>query len=174
MLQVVEDGQRLLPGLPGLGQFAGGVAGVAEVGEDRLLPVAAVADFRAMRERALVAGGGFGEVAQLVLGVPEAVPGVGLPRRSPSFAVQGECLLAERAGLLVVAEEGVAPADVLSALASPPCGRGLVQAEGLPGRGRARRRSGPAGRAARQGSGGRWASPRRSPTRWYSSRARAR
>lgn len=33
MLQVLEDGQRLLPGLPGLGQLAGSVAGVAEVGE---------------------------------------------------------------------------------------------------------------------------------------------
>ena len=34
MLQVLKDGQRLLPGLPGLRQLAGGVAGVAEVGED--------------------------------------------------------------------------------------------------------------------------------------------
>ena len=33
VLQVLEDGQRLLPGLPGLRQFAGSVAGVAKVGE---------------------------------------------------------------------------------------------------------------------------------------------
>jgi hypothetical protein len=33
MLDVFEDGQRLLPGLPGLGQLAGGVTAVAEVGE---------------------------------------------------------------------------------------------------------------------------------------------
>ena len=31
--QLVEDGQRLLPGLPGLRELAGGLAGVAEVGE---------------------------------------------------------------------------------------------------------------------------------------------
>jgi hypothetical protein len=33
MLTVVKDGQRLLPGLPGLRRLAGGAAGVAEVGE---------------------------------------------------------------------------------------------------------------------------------------------
>jgi hypothetical protein len=33
MLHVLEHGQCLLPGLPGLGQLAGGVAGVAKVGE---------------------------------------------------------------------------------------------------------------------------------------------
>ena len=33
MVQVLEDGERLLPGLPGLGRLAGGVAGVAEAGE---------------------------------------------------------------------------------------------------------------------------------------------
>jgi len=31
VLQILEDGQRLLPGLPDLAQLADGVAGVAEV-----------------------------------------------------------------------------------------------------------------------------------------------
>ena len=44
VLQVLEDGERLLPGLPGLRQLAGGVAGVAEVGEG-LRFAAAVAGF---------------------------------------------------------------------------------------------------------------------------------
>jgi hypothetical protein len=71
-LQVVEDGQRLLPGLPGLGQLPGGVAGVAEVSEG-LRFIEAVAGFPVQAERALVAGGGFGEVAQMVLGISQAV-----------------------------------------------------------------------------------------------------
>jgi hypothetical protein len=80
VLQVLEDGQRLLPGLPGLGQLAGGVAGVAEVGQDVRF-IEKVAGFPEEAERALVAGGGFGEVAQMVLGVPQAVPPGGrLPR----------------------------------------------------------------------------------------------
>jgi hypothetical protein len=33
VLQVLEDGERLLPGLLGLGQLAGGVMVVAKVGE---------------------------------------------------------------------------------------------------------------------------------------------
>jgi hypothetical protein len=44
MLYVLEHGQCLLPGLPGLGQLAGGVAGVAEVGEGTCFKPA-IADF---------------------------------------------------------------------------------------------------------------------------------
>ena len=60
VLQVLEDGECLLPGLPGLGQLAGSVAGVAEVGESARV-IGAVAGFPVQAERALVAGGGFGE-----------------------------------------------------------------------------------------------------------------
>jgi hypothetical protein len=89
MLQVLEDGQCLLPGLSGLGQLAGGVAGVAEVGEGaRFLET--VAGFPVKAERALVAGGGFGEVAQVVLGVPQAVPDTSLERAVADFRAQGE------------------------------------------------------------------------------------
>src|SRR5215470_870242 len=109
VLDVLEDGQRLLPGLPGLGQLAGDVAGVAEVGEGIRFEVA-VAGFPGNAEGALVAGGGFGEVAQMVLGVPHAVPGMSLGPAVADFRAQGECLAAERAGLLVVAEPAVAPA----------------------------------------------------------------
>ena len=78
MLEVLEDGERLLPGLPGLRQLAGGAMGVAEVGEGlRLIP--AVAESLAMPMRRSVAGGGFGKVAQMVLGVAQAVPGY-IPR----------------------------------------------------------------------------------------------
>jgi hypothetical protein len=55
VLDVFEDGERLLPVLPGLGQLAGGVAGVAEVGEGFRF-MEAVAGFPVQAERALVAG----------------------------------------------------------------------------------------------------------------------
>ena len=57
VLQVLENDQRLLPGLPGLRQFAGGLAGVAEVGEGGRL-AEAVAGFPVQAERATVAGSG--------------------------------------------------------------------------------------------------------------------
>ena len=112
VLQTLEDGQRLLPGLPGLGQLAGGVAGVAEVGQDVRF-IEKVAGFPEKAERALVAGGGFGEVAQMVLGVPQAVPDMPLEHPVAGFRAQGECLPAERTGLLIVAEEAMTPADVV-------------------------------------------------------------
>src|ERR1700690_2079301 len=77
VLEVFEDGERLPPGLPSLRQGAGSVARVAEVGEGVRF-IEAVAGFPVDAERALVAGGGFGEVAQMVLGVPQAVPHIPL------------------------------------------------------------------------------------------------
>ena len=88
VLQVLEDGQRLLPGLPGLRQLAGSVAGVAEVGEGVRF-VEAVAGFPVQAERALVAGGGFGEVAQMVLGVSQAVPDCSLEPAVAGFRGTG-------------------------------------------------------------------------------------
>src|SRR5215831_13278621 len=96
VLQVVKDGQCLLPGLPGLGRLAGGMAGVAEVDEG-IRFVVAVAGFPVQAEGALVAGGGFGKVAQVVLGIPEAVPGMPLDSAVAGFRAQGDCLPAERA-----------------------------------------------------------------------------
>jgi hypothetical protein len=68
MLNVLEDGQRLLPCLPGLGQLAGGMAGVPKVGEGHCFDPA-VAEFPGDSEGALVAGGGFAEVAEMMFGV---------------------------------------------------------------------------------------------------------
>lgn len=74
VLQVVEDSQRLLPGLAGLGRLARGVVGVADV-DERVRFIVRGAGIAVHTERALVAGGGLGEVAQVVLGVSQAVPG---------------------------------------------------------------------------------------------------
>src|SRR5215831_20317233 len=131
VLQVVKDGQRLLPGLPGLGQLAGSLAGVAEVGE-RFGFKEAVAGFPKQAERALVAGGGFGKVPQVVLGVSDAVPGISLGPAVADFRAQGERLAAEHAGLLVVAEAAVGPADVVERYGlARLVADGLEQAQGL-------------------------------------------
>src|SRR5262245_20668474 len=112
MPQVFEDGQRLLPGLPGLGQLAGVVAGIGNVGE-RFCFLPAVAELAGDAEGALVAGGGFAEVAQVVLGIALAVPGSSLQAAVTDLCVESECLAAQRAGLLVVAEEAMGIADVV-------------------------------------------------------------
>ena len=70
----------------------------------------------------------------MVLGVSQAVPGCSLGPAVAVFRGQGERLAAERAGLLVVAEHAVVPADVVERFG---LGRfvadGLVQAQRLLG-----------------------------------------
>jgi len=100
MVQLVEDLQRLLPRLPGLGWLPGNFAGVAEAGEGFCF-VEAVACFTEEAERVLVAGGGFSETAHAVLGVAQAVPDTSLKSAVAGFPAQGECLTAERTGLRV-------------------------------------------------------------------------
>jgi hypothetical protein len=51
------------------------------------------------------------QAAELVLGVAEAVRGLGLAEAVAGVAVQGEGLLADRPGLLGPAEKDVVPAD---------------------------------------------------------------
>ena len=110
--QVLEDQERLLPDLPGLREMAGRLAGLAEVGEGFRLGEA-VAGFPVQAERALIAGGGVAEVAQMVLRVPQAVPHISVQPVVADFRAQGQCPAAEPAGLFVVAEEAVRPADVV-------------------------------------------------------------
>lgn len=89
MLDVFEDGERLLPGLPRLREITGGITGVTEVGEGvRFNP--AVTEFPGDAERALIAGGGFGKVAQMVLGVAQAVPRMSLTSAVAGFRAEGE------------------------------------------------------------------------------------
>ena len=63
----------------------------------------------------------------MVLGVPHAVPSMPLKPAVAGSRAQGDCLAAEHAGLLIVTEEAVAPADGVE-------GVGLVRlvADGLP------------------------------------------
>ena len=76
VLNVVEDGQGFGPGVAGGSHVAGGVAGVAEVVEDDGGAVA----FFGLGQQAqglLVAAGGLGMLAELVVDVADAVPGAG-------------------------------------------------------------------------------------------------
>jgi hypothetical protein len=75
MMGGVIDGQCLLPGLPGVWQFASGMVRVAGVSED-LCFVAAVAVVPAQTEREFEMGGGPGQVAEVELDVTEGVPDV--------------------------------------------------------------------------------------------------
>jgi hypothetical protein len=110
MLHILEDGKRLLPGLPGLRQLASGMARAAEVGEN-IGFIEAVAEFPEDVERALIGGGCFAKAAEMVLGVAQAVPGISLEMAVADFRAEVESLSAVRASLLIVAMESAIPAD---------------------------------------------------------------
>lgn len=88
MVKVVEDGQGPLPSVAGGVGVAGGVVSVAEVGEGIGL-VVAVAMVPVQGQGVLIAGDGFGVVAEVMVGETEAVPGVGLPETVAELPVLG-------------------------------------------------------------------------------------
>jgi hypothetical protein len=120
--EVVQDGERFLPGGAGLIRLTCGEAGVADVAE-RLGLGPPVADLPVQAEGPLVAGGRFGVVAEVVVGEPEAVPDVGL---QPGVAKLGEQLERLPAGderMAVIADLDVEPADPGSGRGPGPPGR---------------------------------------------------
>ena len=112
MVEVVEDGQGLLPGVAGGLVVAGGVVGVAEVGQDGGFGVE-VAEATKQGDGVLEALGCLVEITALVVDVAEAVPGAGLAVLVAQFLEQVEGVLAVVECVAVVAELGVAPADVV-------------------------------------------------------------
>ncbi len=98
VVEFVEDVLRVSPGVTGCAGVAGGVVGVAEVGEDFGF-VAALAETPDQVEGVLEAGDGLWVVAEVVVGVAETVPGCGLTGWVAEALVQGEGLLAGREGL---------------------------------------------------------------------------
>ena len=72
MLEVGQDHERLFPRGAGLREVPGGMLGVAEVTE-RLGRTPAAAELTVQVKCPPVTGGGLGEVAELLVGVPEAV-----------------------------------------------------------------------------------------------------
>lgn len=103
VVELVEDGKGVLPGVAGRPGIAGGVVDVAEVGKDSRF-VVAVAEVPVQVEGVLVAGDGLVVAAEVVMGVAEAVPCVGLPGAVVELLEQGQGLLAVGEGLRVVAE----------------------------------------------------------------------
>src|ERR1700730_15435100 len=87
MAQVIQDDQSKLPGLLGLRQLAGVVVGVAGGGESRRFGWA-VAEFPGGAERRLVADAGLGKVAEMMLGVAEAVPDVSFENAVTDLSVE--------------------------------------------------------------------------------------
>src|SRR5262245_58716229 len=100
MVELVEDGQGLLPAVASRIAVVVGVVGIAEVGEGVGF-VVAVAKVPVYVEGELVAGDGLGVVAEVVVGVAEVVPDVGLPVAVVELLEQGESLLAVGEGLLM-------------------------------------------------------------------------
>src|SRR5262249_19641594 len=78
VVEVVKNGEGLVPSFACGVVVAGGVVGVAEVGEDVGFCVA-VAKVAVQGEGVAVVGEGVGVVAEVVVGVADAVPGLGLP-----------------------------------------------------------------------------------------------
>src|SRR5215218_2941234 len=76
VVDFVENGQSVLPGVLAGRGIADGVVGVADVGEDGCFAVA-FADVPEQVNGVLEAGDGLGVVAQMVVSVADAVPGVG-------------------------------------------------------------------------------------------------
>jgi hypothetical protein len=119
MPQVLEDAQGDAQRLPRLHRVLRAELDVAQVTQGLSLGVA-VAEFPREADGALVAAGGLGQVAEVLLGEAQAVPGSRLAGTVPEQAEPGHGRPAGVPGLPVVADQGVTPADV-------------VQGRGLPG-----------------------------------------
>ena len=106
---------------------------VAKVGKDigfyvRVLQVASPV------ERTLVAQDGLWVVAEVMVGVADAVPRVGLPAAAANLLLDGKSLLAIGECLPIIAELGVQPADSIERASLPAAvAYSLVQVKCLQG-----------------------------------------
>jgi hypothetical protein len=93
VVELVEDRQGVPPGLAGRGGVAAGVLGVTEVGEDLGL-VVPIADLPEQDDGALIAVRRQPGVAEVVVGVAEAVPRGRLAAAVAEVLMEVECALA--------------------------------------------------------------------------------
>jgi hypothetical protein len=130
---LVEDAQRLRPGPAGRLGVACAVLDVAETGE-AVSFVEPVGEVPVEADRLLVAPDGPLLMTEVMVNEAEAVPGGRLPAALAQRTDGRQALLALGDGLLVVAEPGLAEADVVEdhGLARPVPG-GPVQLEGAGG-----------------------------------------
>src|SRR4051794_31083469 len=127
-----EDVQGVLPGGVSCSVVAYGEAGIAKTGEAGGFLVV-VAEFVEQVDGAPVAVGGL-RLAGEVVGVAEAVPGVGLAVAVADVLVQGECAPTEGERLLLVAELGLVPTDRVGCGGLPAAVAGrLAEPQRLPG-----------------------------------------
>lgn len=110
VMQVVEDVKGFVPGMSCPPALPAGQAVVAQVGEN-LGFAETVTGLAGEAESLPVTRRGLSQVAEAVLGVAQAVPRGGLVIAVTEFAVHRHGTPAECPGLLVVAEQGVTPAD---------------------------------------------------------------
>ncbi len=118
MVEFGENVQGLVPGEMGCVEIPGDAVVVADAGKHVSL-VVAVPALPADVQRLVVAGCGLLEPTQMVVGVADGVPYGGLLAAVTEFLVKGEGLVAMVEGLLVVAEEGMAPTDRVERLGFP-------------------------------------------------------
>jgi hypothetical protein len=116
MAEVGKDDQCLVPGAAGGVPVSFRTLRVTEVGEDRGL-VVAVAQILVQREGLLVAGDGPLVVAELVVGVTEAVPGGRLAIMIAELLQEGSAPAGNGRGPGDLPDLGVAPADRVEDLA---------------------------------------------------------
>ena len=112
MVEVVQDGEGVAPGVPRVLRAAMCLQGVAQVGQGLGL-------LEPVPELGVEPGGvpevtdGLGMLAQLVIRVADAVQGGGFALLVTEFAVECEGLPAVRQSRRGVAQVGVTPADVV-------------------------------------------------------------
>ena len=133
MVEFLEDGEGVLPRLPGCAVIVKGGVGVAEV-DQRFRLAIAFAEVAKEVDCLLVAGEGLLVAAEVVVGVTKAVQRGGLTNEVGLLTMHTKGSATVRKGALMVAQQGVIPADGVGrpGLADPVLG-GLVEFDGATG-----------------------------------------
>jgi hypothetical protein len=110
MIEVAQNGQGLLPGVPGRVHVAGFAAGLAEMGQGIGGRVGNPHIPEQLKRRPVTRFGSC-VFAEMVMDVTESVPGIRRTGLIPEHLVQRESLLRVMKCLLIFPEQGVTPAD---------------------------------------------------------------
>jgi hypothetical protein len=133
MAEILQDRQGLFPGRAGLLRSSGRVAGVSEVAES-VGGGPTAAGLAVQIDCLPIAGGRFGVLADLLVGVPEAVERAGFPLLAAEDPEQVERLLAVADRLLVIPDDRAEPADRVESLSpARQVVGGCVRLQRLPG-----------------------------------------
>ena len=122
MAEVVQNGERFLPGGAGLIRLTGGESGVAEVTE-RLGLGPPVPDLPVQAEGPLVTGGRFGMVAEMELGFIRDRQRAGIDAAKAKGVYKGRPVTFDRARIVALRKEGMGATEIAKAVG---CKRGNV------------------------------------------------